>query len=523
MAKFPFHTIIFGIFPIVFMFSRNVREIPLSDVLIPLFIFLSLIFLFLLFGKLIFKNIIKFELIFSIFLILLFAYGHMLDFIRNINLLNFMHENHFYLMMFWCQILGISTMYILKTKRNLMNFRSISNNISFLLISFSLFNIFIFFGQTYLYSPKKNKDQLEKVDDNLFLHSKFRPHIYYIILDRYGNEEALSLFANYDNSDFIKWLEDQGFVVASKSKSNYLKTSQSLASSLNLQYINYLEKELGDKSDNLVPLYSLIKKNALYKIFKNNGYKVIHLGSWWEPTRRNNYADINFSINFYGFSEFINLICEKSWLSYFFEVNKYNSRRIIWQNINNQIKQLSEIPNIKEPTFSFAHLMIPHEPFVFDRNGNFKTLKEEINKSYEENYIDQLIYLNNQVKNLINTIISNSEHAPIIILQGDEGPFPYRYRINENKFNWENATQSELKQKMGILNAIYFENCKNKIFSDTISPVNTFRLIFNLYFNTNYNMLPDKNYAYYSDKYPYRFFDVTTATNQNTVLHFQNN
>jgi hypothetical protein len=440
------------------------------------------------------------------------------ELVRKTNLLKFMHEDHIYLMMCWSQILGISTIFIIRTKKNLKNIRIISNKIAFFLISFSILNIIFFFGKTVSYSSKETIKQIEKIDGNIFWQTKFKPDLYYIILDRYGNKEALSIFAKYDNSDFINWLEGKDFVVTSKSKSNYLKTAQSLASSLNLKYINYLTKELGEKSDNLLPLYSLIRENELYKILKKNGYKIIHLGSWWEITRRNKNADINFNINPYGFSEFIKMICEKSWLLYFFEINKYNHRKISWRRIKSQIDELSEIPKVKEPTFTFAHLMVPHHPFVFDRSGNYKSIKEESKKSYEENYIDQLIYINSQLKSLINKLISKSEHPPIIILQGDEGPFPYRYRINEKDFIWKNATESELKQKMGILNAFYLPNIENKIVYDAITPVNTFRLVFNSYFHTHYKILNDKSYAHYSEKHPYRFFDVTSKLNKNAIL-----
>lgn len=518
MSKFPFHTFIFGIFPIVFIYSHNVREIPLADLIAPLLTLFILILVILIIAKIFFENIIKFEIIFSIFLILFFSYGHAHELVKKIMLLRFMHEDHLYIMMCWSQILGISTFYIIKTKKKLKNIRIILNNITLFLIFFPLINIIFYFGKTVLYSPKETIDQIEKIEDSLFLQAKLKPDIYYIILDRYGNKEALAIFAKYDNSNFIECLESAGFVVASKSKSNYLKTAQSLASSLNFKYINYLENELGAKSDNLLPLYTLIKENKVYKILKKNGYKIIHLGSWWEPTRRNQNADINININPYGFSEFIRMICEKSWLLYFIEVNQYSQRKISWRRIIFQIDELSEIPEVDEPTFTFAHFMIPHHPFVFERNGNYKSIKEASKKSFEDNYLDQLIYMNSQLKELINKLISNSEHPPIIILQGDEGPFPYKYRINEKGYIWKNATVSELKQKMGILNAFYLPNIEPKIVYDAITPVNTFRFIFNSYFKTNYKILYDKSYAYYSDKHPYQFFDVTAKLNENTTL-----
>jgi hypothetical protein len=42
----------------------------------------------------------------------------------------------------------------------------------------------------------------------------------------------------------------------------------------------------------------------------------------------------------------------------------------------------------------------------------------------------------------------------------------------------------------------------------SITPVNTFRLIFNEYLGTHLNLLPDRNYAL-NDGLPYDFVDIT--------------
>ena len=45
-----------------------------------------------------------------------------------------------------------------------------------------------------------------------------------------------------------------------------------------------------------------------------------------------------------------------------------------------------------------------------------------------------------------------------------------------------------------ILNAMDFPGVDTKVFSPSISPVNTFRVLFNLYFRARYSLLPDRTY-----------------------------
>ncbi len=46
---------------------------------------------------------------------------------------------------------------------------------------------------------------------------------------------------------------------------------------------------------------------------------------------------------------------------------------------------------------------------------------------------------------------------------------------------------ADLKQKFGILNAFYLPDVDNDILYPTITPVNTFRVVFNLYFEAILN------------------------------------
>jgi hypothetical protein len=47
---------------------------------------------------------------------------------------------------------------------------------------------------------------------------------------------------------------------------------------------------------------------------------------------------------------------------------------------------------------------------------------------------------------------------------------------------------------MAILNAYYLPDADTSFLYDKISPVNSFRVLFNAYFNTGYEILPDRSY-----------------------------
>jgi len=181
--------------------------------------------------------------------------------------------------------------------------------------------------------------------------------------------------------------------------------------------------------------------------------------------------------------------------------------------MNAQLDLLKQIGRRAETTFTFGHLMVPHPPFVFDADGRCLSDDEAGRRTVQTNFLAQLAYTNARILEIVDALIRESEIPPIIILQGDEGPFPrdvVEASQRGEKFDWRGQpTDSDWRQKMGILNALYLPGAKHVKFYPEMSPVNTFRIVFNNYFGRDYDLLADLSYGYSGENRAYDFFDIT--------------
>jgi hypothetical protein len=147
-------------------------------------------------------------------------------------------------------------------------------------------------------------------------------------------------------------------------------------------------------------------------------------------------------------------------------------------------EKLPDIPRLKQPKFVFAHIICPHAPYVFDRDGN--PTPDEVSRlpsndvRSRQYYVDQVIFINKQVEKLVDALITRSEIPPIIVIQGDHGP------------GWPGS--ADQPPFFGILNAYYLPSVGTVRLSPLITPVNSFRMILDRYFGTNLGRLVDNSY-----------------------------
>jgi hypothetical protein len=408
------------------------------------------------------------------------------------------------LFVIWAVLFPYLLYLIVRTRKTLRNPTIILNVATVVIVSISLFRIGA--GEFGRLSSNQEAVAGETIVDLHISHRETLPDIYYIILDRYAGASTLAETYGFDNSDFLDYLTGKGFYVAWESSANYVRTSESLASSLNMEYIDYMD----EGSNDLLPMNVRVENNAVQRSLKAAGYKFVYVGSWWGPTRENHYADIN--INYCARTDEFSESLATMTMPYFVaaEAGLIGDKRMTqWKRTQFELDELAEIPDMEEPTFTFAHMLVPHVPYVFDSDGSF-LLPEEANRRGDvENYCNQLIATNGMVKASVDKLLMDSEVAPIIILQADEGPYPERYDANYRSFNWGKATDAEIRQKFRILNAYYLPGVDSSVLYPTITPVNSFRLVFDLYFGTSLGLLPDVSYAYVDYSHPYQFLDVT--------------
>ena len=326
------------------------------------------------------------------------------------------------------------------------------------------------------------------------------PDIYYIIFDGYGRQDALKALFNYDNSQQIEYLEDRGFYVAARSHSNYSQTAPSLSSSLNLRYIDTSWVDFDINSRDRSPLIRLIKNSDVQRMLRSVGYTSIALPTTYYPTELTN-ADLYFEpeIGFFTLDEFAEKLLETTPLPIRPRYSVYR------QTILYSIDRLCNLPPCPTPRFVFAHLMIPHPPFIFGPEGESRYPDGRVFRLSDEEYSrftgDMVTFANHTMNRIIDSIFARSIRPPIIVIQADHGVPP--------KINWEDLPRTNLRGAFSILNAYHLPGGADTLLYPTITPVNTFRLIFDFYFQTRFKRVPD--WCFFSGSHlPYAFREVTT-------------
>lgn len=477
-----FHPFLFAIFPILFLFAYNIDEVPATDLLLPMLVAIIGTLILLLSLRLLTKSYNKIAIVASYFLVLFFSYGHIRDLIYSLLIPRGVISDtligpvtNFSLGSLWVLFFISGAFLILKPRRDFSTSTKFLNVVAIALVAISLVNISIYEVKTANLVPEKIIDE-EGSGLDLSNISNL-PDIYYIILDCYTRQDVLKEFWDYDNSEFINFLTDKGFYVASKSRCNYPNTLLSLSSSLNMRYINHVADTVDTELEAGTILLKMIQDNEVSRLLKSRGYHYIYVSSGWFEGDMGKYADVYRAISTIEMTNFVTRLVRTTALAPFV----YSFIGAEWRGkVLYSFDALANLPNYEEPVFVFAHICCPHGPYIFDRDGN-------PTKEGEGTYIDQLIFVNKKIKLVIDEILSKSDIAPIIILQGDTGQAHHGHG------------------GMDILNAYFLSGKDNQLLYKTITPVNSFRVVFNHYFDANYDLLNDKSYSLLSRDYPYKF------------------
>jgi hypothetical protein len=160
-----------------------------------------------------------------------------------------------------------------------------------------------------------------------------------------------------------------------------------------------------------------------------------------------------------------------------------------------------------QPTFTFAHVLLPHPPYVFGADGHRLTEAERSSLSQKERFAGQARYLLGRLHDVLARLVAMPEdRRPIVIVQTDEGPNPDGF---SPRFDWHDATLDQIRLKYEILSAFYLPGIDDQTVPARLTPVNTFRLVFSRYFGRDLPLLPDRIILFGDAKHPYDYEDAT--------------
>lgn len=527
LKKYSFYPILFSLFPIFSLYLSNSNKLLFINVVwglawtcFGMLILGALIYIFL-------RNVSKTAFIVGLFVFIFFSFRSLLTGI----------ELFAYLLGFYEKSLSI-----IESKNGmvfvwlscillwvLLSWRIIKGNwelprITYLLNIVSL-SLVLVLGFTWLHtylaagtesSPKIQAINQIWVDKNnsektsLLKPAGPLPDIYYIILDGYARSDILQSIYGGDNTEFLDYLQSKGFFIATQATTNYQTTPVSITSSLNYEYIDDLVSALGPDSKNITPLYNALVNNRVFTQLHRLGYRTVTFSTGYGLTEIPN-SDIVLTPGNLP-NDYENVLIGNTPLSFLLLSKQYDWHR---QRILYTINHLSDAADMNGPFFVFAHIVAPHPPFVFDRSGHSIYPDRAYSNTdandfmmvgnrdeYIKGYRDQLTYISSLIDVKIDEIIKNSRTPPIIILQSDHGPGLGLVQYD--------VTKSDLRERFSILNAYYLPGINQAGLYPGITPVNTFRIVFNVYFGANYPLLEDRNFFSPTTN----FYSLTDVTNR---------
>lgn len=514
---FLIYPIFFALLPVFSLYYDNKELVNLSEIVIPSIISLALTALaFFIFYRLS-KNLSKSVILTTVFIFLFYFFNELNNTFTSIfyvSTKNYFGNLDYYLALtFLLFLLPIIYILISTHKKSLNNWHKYLSVLGLFLIIFPIINTAYYFF-SFKDVKIENSDITMYLNENKELVNKDYPDIYYLIFDGHARADVLKDMYDYDNYEFINFLQNTGFFVADNSSANYPQTYLSMSSALNLSYLDEISQQLGKDSDDRRVLNRLIKNNEVDRVLNEFGYTFVSTPSSWnlKPHAK---EDLKITTD-KGISDFKKKLIDKTPLKIIYK------RKSFLDKVKHKILKIFDlvptIADIEGPTFNYSHILSPHPPFLFDKNGKIQenTSLHGIDGShyflatgssreeYKKKYANQLHYIDQRIKTLITDIIAKypSDKQPIIIIQSDHGP--------GMQTDWESLENTNIKERLSILNAYYVpESMKNKLYN-SITPVNSFRLLFNDLFEMKLDLLEDKSYFATWEK-PFDFIEVSDS------------
>jgi len=435
-----------SIYPIIFMYCRNIAEVSFNEILPLTVFFLSIGLIILFIHYIALRQKYKSTLLTLLWVIFLFNYM----FIQKAFL--FINNN----LKYW-HILPIGVivifhiMYVIVKKCREENIKDIINILAIVFSAIIAINYIPVIPKIIAKSNIKQQIVENKEEGGK------QSNIYWMIFDECASFSVIEKYYNDSDKTIYSFLESAGFSISDTSRNECGNTHVVLTNCLNLEYI------ANTQMDN-AQLKEFRNNPLLFTILKEQNYTIRGIGDteWLGVESVNNTGgDEAQTVEGVGIKE---VILKNTVIGPFIQYDGTKSAKLILDSLEFMKNKKNYIPNRSQ--FNLFYVSSPHQPFLFDENGKDVLAANYNNWDDDKYYLGQYKFIMKEIKQIVETILENDPDS-IIILESDHGPrfkdeIPYEDKIN-------------------ILNAVYYRGEKIDEIQGK-SGVNTLRIIINKLF-----------------------------------------
>jgi hypothetical protein len=297
------------------------------------------------------------------------------------------------------------------------------------------------------------------------------------------------------------------------------KNSEIVRGMLNRTYLDDLPVELEARGRDRAFPAAMIENSRVMRFLKGEGYQFVFVPSRYPQTATNRYADRvvpprgagpaaypEFLVAWVASTPARPLIGVTCLLAHC-RVDELPFQPEPAERIRWKFELLGDLARDPGPKFVFAHLLVPHHPYLFKQDCSSRapfllvTADSAGERQVRAEYVQQVECVNRQVIALVDRLVAGAAHPPVIILQADHGHGRFPRLGNPPPLN--EADPERVAERTDIF-AAYHMPAAGAQLHDSISPINVFPMMLRHYFGASIDPLEDRTY-YSSHDEPYRF------------------
>jgi hypothetical protein len=305
-------------------------------------------------------------------------------------------------------------------------------------------------------------------------------------------------------------------------RANYAHTHLSLASFLNWRYLDAETDGVGGPPWGRTR--ELVSEARTWAAFREKGYRILTFPTplfgridevWdadvamrWPGDRRTRLAETWWNNS--PLAPLVGRDCRAPWCRGS-AATPYPVESL--DEIDWKLQTLTQLSDSAGPVFAYLHLLVPHEPYLFDDSCMPvepwwpQTDQGESFDAVGRAYAAQVRCFAPRVLNTVRTIIARSKVPPVILIQSDHGHARmFTNLLRGFTLSRDEMTDVQVGERHGVFAAYRFPGA-DSVVTDDISAVNVLPLVAQALWKSPYQRVPDRSY-FSSYQETFRFTEI---------------